>query len=158
MATTDRYEDAAKSYKNAMNKYSGEEGWNLAKKQGKEYQDQLSQQAKANAYKTSRSAGYGKALSGALGSQAGKDAAVTGMGQGTQAALANNQNTLSAAAQNYQNQADTAKNIYNQRMGITSGITGTLGSFLSAISDERAKEEIPQKKTWEEINAALQGK
>ena len=57
MATTDRYEDAAKSYKDAMNKYSGEEGWNLAKKQGKEYQDQLSQQAKANAYKTSRSAG-----------------------------------------------------------------------------------------------------
>ena len=50
-------------------------------------------------------------LSGALGSQAGKDAAVTCMGQGTQAALANNQNTLSAAAQNYSNQADTAKNI-----------------------------------------------
>jgi len=158
MATTDRYEDAAKSYKEAMNKYSGEQGWNLAKKQGKEYQSQLSEGARANAYKTSRTAGYGKALSSALGAQAGKDAAVQGMGQGTQAAMNNNQAAISAAQGNYQNQADTAKNIYNQKMGIASGITGTIGSFLSSVSDERAKEEIPTKKTWEEINASLQGK
>lgn len=158
MATTDRYEDAAKSYKNAMNKYSGESGWNLAKKQGKEYQDQLAESAKANTYKTARNAGYGKALSNTLGAQSGKEAAVNGMGQGTQAALTNNQNALSAQAQNYSNQANTATNVYNQRMGIASGITGTVGSFLSSVSDENAKEEIKPKKTWEEINASLQSK
>lgn len=158
MSTTSRYEDAASSYKSAMNKYSGENGWNLAKKQGKEYQDQLSESAKANTYKTARNAGYGKALSNTLGSQAGKEAAVNGMGQGTQAALNNNKDALSAQAQNYQNQSNAASAIYNQRMGIASGITGTVGSFLSSISDENAKTEIKPKKTWEEINASLQGK
>ena len=158
MSTTNRYEDAAKSYKSAMNKYSGENGWNLAKKQGKEYQDQLAESAKANTYKTARNAGYGKALSNTLGTQSGKEAAVNGMNQGTQAALTNNRDALSAQAQNYSNQADTATNVYNQRMGITSGITGTVGSFLSSISDENAKEEIKPKKTWEEINASLQSK
>lgn len=158
MSTTNRYEDAAKSYKNAMNKYSGESGWNLAKKQGKEYQDQLAESAKANTYKTARNAGYGKALSSTLGTQSGKEAAVQGLGQGTQAALANNDKTLSAQAQNYSNQSNAASNIYNQRMGIASGITGTVGSFLSSVSDENAKEEIKPKKTWEEINASLQSK
>ena len=142
MATTDRYENAAKSYQDAMNKYSGEAGWNLAKKQGKEYQDIATEGARATNYKTARNAGYGKALSNKLGAQAGKETAVSSLGQGTSTALTNNSNAINAASQNYQTQADTAKNVYNQRMGITSGVTGTVGSFLSALSDERVKDEI----------------
>lgn len=142
MATTDRYEDAAKSYTDAMNKYSGEAGWNLAKKQGKEYQAIATEGARSTSYKTARNAGYGKALSNKLGAQTGKETAISSLGQGTTTSINNNSNAINAANQNYQTQADTAKNIYNQRMGITSGVTGTVGSFLSALSDERAKTEI----------------
>lgn len=138
--TTDRYESAASAYKNALDKYSGESGWSLAKQQGQEYAKTAGETARGGAYNAARTAGYGKAASYSLANDANNKAVNENLNTGTQLAQQNNSATLTGYGQNFNNQASTADATFKQRTGVASGVAGTVGAIFSALSDENLKE------------------
>lgn len=137
--TTNRYEQAAQAYKDALNSYTGKTGWNLAKEQAKDYAKTTGELARSGAYNAARTNGYGRAAAYSLANDANNRATTENLNVGMQNALNNNSNTTGAYAQNYSNQSDTASNVWKQRTGFAAGVTGTVGSILSAISDENLK-------------------
>lgn len=140
MGRTERYETASKRYQEAMNKYSGEAGWNLALERGKEYAAKAGDAARGNSYKAARTAGYGKAASYQLANEASNNATANGYTQGVNTALANNADTINAHNQNVANETDVSKTKFDQALGMTNGMTGSAATIFGMFSDERLKD------------------
>ena len=136
---TDRYESASDAYQNAMNKYTGEEGWKLALSQGKDYATTAGDVARSSGYKAARTAGYGKAASYALANDAANNAVNNNLQTGVNAAINNNSNAMSAHGANVTQRQGLDQMEYQQKRD-TAGIgLQTAGQLISAFSDENLK-------------------
>ena len=136
---TDRYESASDAYQNAMNKYTGEEGWKLALSQGKDYATTAGDVARSSGYKAARTAGYGKAASYSLANDAANNAVNNNLQTGVNAAINNNSNAMSAHGANVTQRQGLDQMEYQQKRD-TAGIgLQTAGQLISAFSDENLK-------------------
>ena len=136
---TDRYESASDAYQNAMNKYTGEEGWKLALKQSKDYATTAGDIARSSGYKAARTAGYGKAASYALANDAVNDAVSSNLQTGVNAAINNNANTMSAHGANVTQRQGLDQMEYQQKRDAAGIGLQTAGQLISAFSDENLK-------------------
>ena len=136
---TDRYESASDAYQNAMNKYTGEEGWKLALKQSKDYATTAGDIARSSGYKAARTAGYGKAASYALANDAVNDAVSSNLQTGVNAAINNNANTMSAQGANVTQRQGLDQMEYQQKRDAAGIGLQTAGQLISAFSDENLK-------------------
>ena len=136
---TDRYESASNAYQNAMNKYTGEEGWKLALKQSKDYATTAGDIARSSGYKAARTAGYGKAASYALANDAVNDAVSSNLQTGVNAAINNNSNTMSAQGANVTQRQGLDQMEYQQKRDAAGIGLQTAGQLISAFSDENLK-------------------
>ena len=136
---TDRYESASDAYQNAMNKYTGEEGWKLALKQSKDYATTAGDIARSSGYKAARTAGYGKAASYALANDAVNNAVSSNLQTGVNAALNNNSNTMSAQGANVTQRQGLDQMEYQQKRDAAGIGLQTAGQLISAFSDENLK-------------------
>lgn len=136
---TDRYESASDAYQNAMNKYTGEEGWKLALSQGKNYATTAGDVARSSGYKAARTAGYGKAASYALANDAANDAIGNNLQTGVNAAINNNANTMSAQGANVTQRQGLDQMEYQQKRDAAGIGLQTAGQLISAFSDENLK-------------------
>ena len=136
---TDRYESASDAYQNAMNKYTGEEGWKLALKQSKDYATTAGDIARSSGYKAARTAGYGKAASYALANDAVNDAVSSNLQTGVNAAINNNANTMSAQGANVTQRQGLDQMEYQQKRDAAGIGLQTAGQILGALSDENLK-------------------
>lgn len=123
---------SGEEYEDALNKYGGEEGQKLAKKNaGEMAQNQLAA-AQSAAQSSARTSGMGRAASAALGGQAGSQAYSQNFQQGYQTELARNQQAITNAKAKYDAAKAAEEEKYQRGMGIASTILGF-------ISDERLK-------------------
>ena len=136
---TDRYESASDAYQNAMNKYTGEEGWKLALKQSKDYATTAGDIARSSGYKAARTAGYGKAASYALANDAVNDAVSSNLQTGVNAAINNNANTMSAQGANVTQRQGLDQMEYQQKRDAAGIGLQTAGQLIGAFSDENLK-------------------
>ena len=136
---TDRYESASDAYQNAMNKYTGEEGWKLALKQGKDYATTAGDVGRSSGYKAARTAGYGKAASYALANDAANNAISNNLQTGVNAAINNNSNTMSAQGANVTQRQGLDQMEYQQKRDAAGIGLQTAGQLISAFSDENLK-------------------
>ena len=136
---TDRYESASDAYQNAMNKYTGEEGWKLALKQSKDYATTAGDIARSSGYKAARTAGYGKAASYALANDAVNDAVSSNLQTGVNAAINNNSNTMSSQGANVTQRQGLDQMEYQQKRDAAGIGLQTAGQLISAFSDENLK-------------------
>ena len=136
---TDRYESASDAYQNAMNKYTGEEGWKLALKQSKEYATTAGDIARSSGYKAARTAGYGKAASYALANDAVNDAVSSNLQTGVNAAINNNANTMSTQGANVTQRQGLDQMEYQQKRDAAGIGLQTAGQLIGAFSDENLK-------------------
>ena len=136
---TDRYESASDAYQNAMNKYTGEEGWKLALKQGKDYATTAGEVGRSSGYKAARTAGYGKAASYALANDAANNAVNNNLQTGVNAAINNNANTMSAQGANVTQRQGLDQMEYQQKRDAAGIGLQTAGQLISAFSDENLK-------------------
>ena len=136
---TDRYESASDAYQNAMNKYTGEEGWKLALKQSKDYATTAGDIARSSGYKAARTAGYGKAASYALANDAVNDAVSSNLQTGVNAAINNSANTMSAQGANVTQRQGLDQMEYQQKRDAAGIGLQTAGQLISAFSDENLK-------------------
>ena len=136
---TDRYESASDAYQNAMNKYTGEEGWKLALKQSKDYATTAGDIARSSGYKAARTAGYGKAASYALANDAVNNAVSSNLQTGVNAAINNNANTMSAHGANVTQRQGLDQMEYQQKRDAAGIGLQTAGQLISAFSDENLK-------------------
>ena len=136
---TDRYESASDAYQNAMNKYTGGEGWKLALSQGKDYATTAGDVARSSGYKAARTAGYGKAASYALANDAANDAIGNNLQTGVNAAINNNANTMSAQGANVTQRQGLDQMEYQQKRDAAGIGLQTAGQLISAFSDENLK-------------------
>ena len=136
---TDRYESASDAYQNAMNKYTGEEGWKLALKQSKDYATTAGDIARSSGYKAARTAGYGKAASYALANDAVNNAVSSNLQTGVNAAINNNANTMSAQGANVTQRQGLDQMEYQQKRDAAGIGLQTAGQLISAFSDENLK-------------------
>ena len=136
---TDRYESASDAYQNAMNKYTGEEGWKLALKQSKDYATTAGDIARSSGYKAARTAGYGKAASYALANDAANDAVSSNLQTGVNAAINNNANTMSSHGANVTQRQGLDQMEYQQKRDAAGIGLQTAGQLISAFSDENLK-------------------
>lgn len=136
---TDRYESASDAYQNAMNKYTGEEGWKLALKQSKDYATTAGDIARSSGYKAARTAGYGKAASYALANDAVNDAVSSNLQTGVNAAINNNANTMSSQGANVTQRQGLDQMEYQQKRDAAGIGLQTAGQLISAFSDENLK-------------------
>ena len=136
---TDRYESASDAYQNAMNKYTGEEGWKLALKQSKDYATTAGDIARSSGYKAARTAGYGKAASYALANDAVNDAVSSNLQTGVNAAINNTANTMSAQGANVTQRQGLDQMEYQQKRDAAGIGLQTAGQLISAFSDENLK-------------------
>ena len=136
---TARYESASNAYQNAMNKYTGEEGWKLALKQSKDYATTAGDIARSSGYKAARTAGYGKAASYALANDAVNDAVSSNLQTGVNAAINNNSNTMSAQGANVTQRQGLDQMEYQQKRDAAGIGLQTAGQLISAFSDENLK-------------------
>ena len=136
---TDRYESASDAYQNAMNKYTGEEGWKLALKQSKDYATTAGDIARSSGYKAARTAGYGKAASYALANDAVNDAVSSNLQTGVNAAINNSSNTMSAQGANVTQRQGLDQMEYQQKRDAAGIGLQTAGQLISAFSDENLK-------------------
>ena len=136
---TDRYERASNAYQNAMNKYTGEEGWKLALKQGKDYATTAGDVARGSGYKAARTAGYGKAASYSLANDAANNAVNSNLQSGVNAAVNNNANTMGALGTNVAHRQGLDQMEYQQNRDTAGIALQTAGQILGAFSDENLK-------------------
>ena len=136
---TDRYESASDAYQNAMNKYTGEEGWKLALSQGKDYATTAGEVGRSSGYKAARTAGYGKAASYALANDAANNAVNNNLQTGVNAAINNNANTMSAQGANVTQRQGLDQMEYQQKRDAAGIGLQTAGQLISAFSDENLK-------------------
>ena len=136
---TDRYESASDAYQNAMNKYTGEEGWKLALKQGKDYATTAGEVGRSSGYKAARTAGYGKAASYSLANDAANNAVNNNLQTGVNAAINNNANTMSALGTNVSHKQGLDQMHYQQDRDTAGIALQTAGQLLGAFSDENLK-------------------
>ena len=136
---TDRYESASDAYQNAMNKYTGEEGWKLALKQGKDYATTAGDVGRSSGYKAARTAGYGKAASYSLANDAANNAISNNLQTGVNAAINNNSNTMSAQGANVTQRQGLDQMEYQQKRDAAGIGLQTAGQLISAFSDENLK-------------------
>ena len=136
---TDRYESASDAYQNAMNKYTGEEGWKLALKQSKDYATTAGDIARSSGYKAARTAGYGKAASYALANDAVNDAVSSNLQTGVNAAINNNANTMSTQGANVTQRQGLDQMEYQQKRDAAGIGLQTAGQLIGAFSDENLK-------------------
>ena len=136
---TDRYESASDAYQNAMNKYTGEEGWKLALKQGKDYATTAGDVARSSGYKAARTAGYGKAASYSLANDAANNAVNNNLQTGVNAAINNNSNTMGAYGTNVAHKQGLDQMHYQQDRDTAGIALQTAGQIIGAFSDENLK-------------------
>lgn len=136
---TDRYESASDAYQNAMNKYTGEEGWKLALSQGKDYATTAGEVGRSSGYKAARTAGYGKAASYSLANDAANNAVNNNLQTGVNAAINNNANTMSAQGANVTQRQGLDQMEYQQKRDAAGIGLQTAGQLISAFSDENLK-------------------
>lgn len=144
MGQSKRYEEASSAYKDAMNRYTGQNAWDTAKKQAAEYAGQQSAGARNNAVSAARSTGMNKAKAYSNAASQGGSAYTQGLQQGMSSSLANSNAAMSANQGYAQQLMDRGKQTYQENMGTTSAVAGTVGSLLNtignAVSDERLKD------------------
>lgn len=139
---TDRYERASNAYQNALNKYTGEEGWKLALKQGKDYATTAGDAARSSGYKAARTAGYGKAASYSLANDAANNAVNSNLQSGVNAAVNNNSSTMGAYGTNVANMQGLDQMEYQQNRDSLGIGLQTAGQVIGAFSDGDLKTVI----------------
>lgn len=133
---------AYRKYQDTFDKYSGQEGMNLAKTSaGKTAQAQAMNQANQqglNAQKQARQAGLSKAMSANLGAKASNEAYNNAYNQSyqtnLQANLQNNQQAVQQAQDAYKNAQSLQNEEYNKGWAEVSFLTSLFG-----LSDEKTK-------------------
>jgi hypothetical protein len=144
-STSARYENAAKAFDDAYNKYAGEEGLKLATKYGTEQAEEQSMRAGsvagANAMRAARNAGMTKAQAAMMGQQAASDASANAYqniyDSSRQASLNAGNTALGTRGQQLTGAQQEGQNAYNRFWGNV----GSIGSMVqSVVSDERLKE------------------
>lgn len=149
MGKTSRYEEAADAYKQALEKYSGQSGWNLSLDNAIKYATNAADIARANSMSAAKTAGYGKAAQYSLANDASNAAANSNLMAGTSNAMSNNANTLSGYSTNLQNELAVNQRKWDNTLNTIGTVAGGLGSLANAganiataISDERLKDII----------------
>ena len=150
--SSSNYDAAADKYRQLQDKYSGENGWNLATRQATEQAQKQSAQAGqvagATAQGAARSAGQSRSKAIVTGAQASGNASANTYGSayssGLNSALQNNQNTINSQGtlMGYEQQKDTNKyNSDSNRYGAAMGaVGGVFNGVASALSDEGLKD------------------
>lgn len=149
--SSSNYDAAATKYKQLQDKYSGENGWNLAESQASKSADTIAANAgstaSSEASRAARSSGMTRGQAAAMGASQGALAAQSAYGNAyTNArsqALQNNQNTINSQGtlMGYEQQKDTNKyNSDSNRYGAAMGaVGGVFNGIASALSDENLK-------------------
>lgn len=145
------YDAAANKYRELQDKYSGENGWNLAEKQSSESADKVAANAgsiaSAEASRSARSAGMTRGQAAAMGASQGAKAAQDAYGNAysnaRSQALQNNQNAINnqdslmgKEQQKDTNNYNSESNRYGAAMGAVGGV---FNGVASALSDESLK-------------------
>ena len=145
------YDAAAEKYKQLQDKYTGENGWNLAQSQAtesaKDVAAQSGQTAGAQAQGAARSAGMSRSKAIATGAQASgatsANAYNSAYSTGLSNSLQNNANTVNAQGNMMNSEMQKDTNEYNSKaakwnagMGLAGGI---FNGVASALSDENKK-------------------
>ena len=149
--SSSNYDAAADKYRELQEKYTGENGWNLATKQATEQAQlqsaQAGQVAGANAQGAARSAGMSRSKAIATGAQASGNTTAniynSAYNTGLSGSLQNNQNAINSQGtlMGYEQQKDTNKyNSDSNRYGAAMGaVGGVFNGIASALSDENLK-------------------
>lgn len=140
-STSKRYEDAAKAFDDAYNKYAGEEGLKLATKYGTEQAEEQSMRAGsvagANAMRAARNAGMTKAQAAMMGQQAASDATANSYQNiydtSRNASMQQGQNALSSRGTQLSAAQQEGENAYNRAWGNITGAGNALQTALSGI-------------------------